>query len=190
MILATARTRRRQATRLMGTHDRKSRQPRVYAPHALHADWLVARFGHTEVTIKPAAPRTIYRDTVPNDADGARVPAGVWPAFGYTVEVQGEMTCTVATLDAAKAMGEWRALNSESNKGRASGKLLYSLTPGRAAEVVAMLDADRAALIAAFPFSPDEEKTMIRSQADYPEIMAKARARDVERLCGFRSPFE
>lgn len=168
---------------------RPSRQPREFVPHALHKDWLVATFGRTTVTIKPAPDRTIYRGEE-TDADGARIPAGVWPGFGYIVEIEGEMTGKVATLDAAKAMGEWRALNSQTNHRRVYGALLYSLTPGRAAESMAMLDADRDALMAAYPFTPENLKSMARSHPGYEKIEANSRAREIDRLTGYISPFD
>lgn len=167
----------------------RPRQTREFVPHALQADWLVARFGHTDVTIKPAPARNIYRDTMP-DVDGKRVPAGVWPGVGYEIEVHGEMSCRAATLDAAKAIAEWRALNSEANHRRASGKLLYSLTPGRAAEAMQMLDNDRAGLMAAFPFSEREQALpSVRDTPGFAEGQANERTREIHRLCGFISPF-
>lgn len=136
---------------------------------------FVAKFGRTAVTLAPdREPRAIYRD-------GAHV--GDWPApaDGWRVIVHGECSGTARTFGAAKALGEALARGSEANYRtfNDSSPRRHALTLADATAEVAATEADRAALMARFPFTLAEQTTLAASRhADVleplaPEIVAR-----------------
>lgn len=144
-------------------------QPAPGKPGALAARFTVA------VTLTPDhGPHDIWRG---RDAQGHAIKVGSWTTQRWSICVHGRMSGLAYALDAAMALGE--AYASDSTRGR-----LHALTPERARQYLGEVAANSAALMAAFPYLPEEAAALAASNARYASILEGADEREFMRLIG------
>ncbi len=129
---------------------------------------LAARFTRKVTIIPRTEPRSIYRG-------GAKV--GEWPDRGFSVIIHDVMSAYASTLESAKAIGEHYGNELTLTS------LKHVLTPERAAEIVAAEIADRAALMARYPFTPEEVESLKASRY-HSDILEPPSAVEIARRIG------
>lgn len=135
---------------------------------------LTARFTRKVTLIPDDKPHGVYRD-------GAKV--GEWPGKGYTIQVHGVMSAGASTLEAAKALGEHYGNEST------TARLRHALSLDAATAIVMADQADRAAMMARYPFTPAEVESLkaSRHHSDILEPTPPAEiARRIAQLSGGR----
>lgn len=144
-------------------------KPTDYTPVEGAPGHLAAKFGKVRVTLMPKSGATgVYRDGVK---------AGEWPDPGYTVLIHGHLSASAKTLQAAKALGEFYGWTSNPRNMRVRPPVrVHAMTRDAAANAVEADEADRAAMMARFPFTPKEVEQLkaSRHHADILEPTGRA----------------
>lgn len=117
-----------------------------YEPNPHHAGGYIAKF-RKQVHIHPdGKPRAIYRG-------GQEV--GTWPGPAYSVQIRGVLSTSAANLAAAMALGEFYG-----NENQAPGRRRHAMSHADAVAYVQAQEADSAALMARYPFTPEERASL------------------------------
>jgi hypothetical protein len=110
---------------------------------------LAAKFGKVRVTLMPKTGASgIHRG-------GVKV--GEWPDPGYVVVIHNCLSTSAATLEAAKAIGEFYGWTENPRNMRVRPPArVHAMTVEAATAYVEGVEADRDALMARYPYTPEE----------------------------------
>lgn len=134
---------------------------------------LAAKFGKVRVTLMPkTGPSGIYRD-------GVKV--GEWPDPGYVVVIHDHLSSSAATLEAAQALGEFYGwTNNPRNMRTRPPARRYAMTPDAATAYVEGRQADSAAMMARYPFTPSEVESL-KASRHHADILEPTPAAEIAR---------